>query len=362
MLVSNSRNGPASHREHGGAGHAEIERLGIDPAAVLDFSVNVNPYGPCPAVIDAIRRAPLGSYPEPTGRRAREAVGRMCVLSTEHIVLGNGASDLLWTLARILISPGTPVVIVEPTFSEFRAAAVACGGSVVEWRAPADTLFSVDLDAVGQVVRRRGAKIAYLCLPNNPTGRTAAAGDAVAFAIRHDDLVVVVDQSFLSLSESADEHSVRFPSNVILVRSLTKDHAIPGVRVGYLVTAPEIADQLEAFRPAWTTSTLAQAAAVAAARSQDFVAESRRRLLDDRDELASGLRGIGLFPLPTAATFLLTQVPGDSATLHQRLLLRHGILVRDCGSFGLAGYIRIAARPLADRLRLCLALEKELEC
>jgi histidinol-phosphate/aromatic aminotransferase/cobyric acid decarboxylase-like protein len=141
---------------------------------------------------------------------------------------------------------------------------------------------------------------------------------------------------------------------------LTKEHAIPGARVGYLLAAPERVRQLDAHRPAWPVSAHAQAAAIAVCGTAPFVRESRRRLLEDRARLASQLRELGLEAVPSTASYLLVGV-GCASELRARLLARHAILVRDCSSFGLPGHVRLGARPEADRDRLGAALRQELQ-
>jgi histidinol-phosphate/aromatic aminotransferase/cobyric acid decarboxylase-like protein len=170
--------------------------------------------------------------------------------------------------------------------------------------------------------------------------------------------VVILDESFLSLSDRSDEAALPLPENVVRLRSITKEHAIPGVRAGYLLAPAPLARAVEATRPAWSTSSLAQAAALAALGAGRFVAESRARLRRDREETAAALRALGLAPLPSVAPYLVFHA-GDATGLRRRLLGRR-ILVRDCASFGLAGYVRVAARPAAERARLADALSKEL--
>ncbi|HET9551539.1 MAG TPA: aminotransferase class I/II-fold pyridoxal phosphate-dependent enzyme, partial [Anaeromyxobacteraceae bacterium] len=113
-----------------------------------------------------------------------------------------------------------------------------------------------------------------------------------------------------------------------------------------------------ASRPAWSTSAPAQAAALAALDEEPFVAESRERLRQDREALAEGLRALGLRPLPSVAPYLAFEAP-EAVALRARLM-RHGLLVRDCASFGLPGWLRVAARPAAERERLLAALAKEM--
>jgi histidinol-phosphate/aromatic aminotransferase/cobyric acid decarboxylase-like protein len=346
---------------HGGLLDSELAALGLQPAQILDLSVNVNPYGPSPAVATAVRTAALARYPDPTGRAAREALAARLGCAPEAIALGNGAAELLWTLARILVPAGASAVAVEPTFSELAAAVVAGGGRLLPWRAAEATGFAVDLAAVGALLRSSGSRTLYLCNPGNPTGVALAAAEVAAFASAHPDVTILLDQAFLSLSERAAELSAQLPDNVVAIRSLTKDHALPGVRIGYAVAAPALIARLEAARPPWTTSAAAQAAAAAAAGPEAVahVEACRRRLLADRDLLAAALRRVGLAPLPSATLFLLVRIP-DAAALRRRLLERHRILVRDCASFGLPDHVRICARPAPDIERLVAALAAEL--
>lgn len=352
-------------REHGGAlpaDKARSERL-RDEAAIqgerlLDLSVNVNPYGPAPAVAAAVRNAPLHAYPDPTARPAREALARHEGCLPEAIVLGNGAADLLWTLAAVLLDRDDAALVVAPTFSEFAAAAVARRARVTEWRACSADRFAVDLDAVAAVIARARAAAVYLCSPNNPTGAAVPVAGVARLAAAFPRTTVLLDEAFLALSEGYADRTEPVPANVVRVRSLTKEHGIPGVRVGYLVAAPALAAAVEACRPAWTTSCFAQAAAVAACQADDFVAESRRRVLEDRVRLAASLATLGLQPIPSTASFILVRVD-DGPGLQRRLLDGHGILVRECSSFGLPNYVRIAARPRADQERLIRALAVE---
>jgi histidinol-phosphate aminotransferase len=346
-------------RAHGGPVAEELRELGLAAGDLLDFSVNVNPYGPAPAMLDAIRAARVDRYPDPTAREAREALALPCGVPPERIVLGNGGAELLWSLARLLVAPGRTVLMVEPTFSEFRAAALAAHGRVVEWRAVPESAFAVDVDAVVARARATGAAVIYLCTPNNPTGTMVRAGELHRISTALPAVTVVVDQAFLSLSDHHADGAVDLPANVVRVRSLTKEHAIPGVRVGYAIATAGLASAIEAARPAWTTSSAAQAAAIASGRLSSFVADSRDRLLADRRALVTELGVLGLAPLATSTTFCVVPL-GDATLLRQTLLRRHHIQVRDCASFGMADHQRLAARPARDRERLCAALSREL--
>ena len=119
-------------RVHGGVDRAELASLGVT-GQVRDFSVNLNPYGPCEGVLRAIAAAPLDAYPDLLARRARRAWAEALDTSIDRIAVGHGAADLFWALARSLLTPGTRVVVAEPTFSEFRVAAQAVAAYVEQW-------------------------------------------------------------------------------------------------------------------------------------------------------------------------------------------------------------------------------------
>lgn len=343
-------------RAHGGACAAELRAAGLDPASALDFSVNVNPYGPSPAVLAAIRAAPVDRYPDPTAALVREAIAARLGVAADRVVFGNGATDLLWTLARVVLGPGARLLSVEPAFSELRAAAEHAGAEVVAWRAsPAEGL-AVDLDAV--LAAAGDAALVALCAPTSPAGLPLPHAAVARLAERLHDRLVLLDESFLALSDRHEDAARPLPDHVVRLRSLTKEHAIPGLRAGFLVAPAALAAALEAARPAWSTSAPAQAAALAAWADERFVALSRRRLREDREALADGLRALGLRPLPSVAPYLLFEVPG-ATELRARLLAR-GVVVRDCASFGLPGWLRVAARPGPDRARLLSALASEL--
>jgi len=353
---------PSEMRVHGGALDAELRALGASPREVLDFSANINPYGPCPAVVEAVRNAALDRYPDPTGRNARELMAPTLGVSADGIVLGNGAAELLWTLARVFLPPGSTALVVEPTFCEFRMACASAQAHVIEWRANEGDGFALDLEEVRRRAFAHKVRVVYLASPNTPTATAIDAARIARWAESSPQLIAVLDQSFLSLSTRFPDAKVGMPPNVVCVRSLTKDHALPGLRVGYAIATPTLAAEMEKQRPAWTTSTLAQAAAVAACSQACFVEASRRRLLNDRDRLRFRLRDLGLEPFDSETTFFLVRVK-RATELRRRLLARHRILVRDCTSFGLPEFVRIAARPEPDCDRLITALEEEiLQC
>ena len=344
-------------RIHGDPDRDELARLGVASEALLDFSVNVSPLGPHPEVVRAARDARLDRYPDTTGRLARESLADALGTSPDRIVLGNGAADLLWGIARTFGRSG-PGLVVGPTFSEFPAALRAAGAVTIEVRMRDEERFAVELERVGEAVGRLAPPVLYLCHPNNPTGRAVGTERLGELAEAHPATTFVLDEAFLSLSERHAEARTPAPPNVIRVRSLTKDHALPGLRVAYALGAPEAVRRLESERPPWTTSAPAQAAIVEAVRHPEHVVRARETLLAARRALVARLEALGLDVIPSETIFVLVRT-GAADALRARLLERHGILVRSAASFGLPEHVRLCARPEADVDRLIAALTED---
>jgi histidinol-phosphate/aromatic aminotransferase/cobyric acid decarboxylase-like protein len=351
---------PLAARIHGGPTAEELAALGLAPGDVLDLSVNVNPYGPAPAVAEAARRAVLERYPDPAARAVRAALAGRWRRAPDEVLFGNGAAELLWDLARHVARRGARTLLVEPAFSELRVALAASGGEVCEWRADPEREPAVDLEAVGAALARSGAGAVALAAPTSPAGVAVPACAVAALARAHPAVLFVLDESFLALSERHADAEVPLPPNVVRLRSLTKEHAIPGVRAGYLLAAAPLVAALEAARPTWSTSAPAQAAALAAVREEAFVAESRERLRADREATADGIARLGLAAIPSTAPYVTFRAPDADAAALGRRLLAHGVLVRACASFGLPSHLRVAARPQRERERFLDALSRAL--
>jgi len=341
-------------RVHGGLDERALAARGIAPDDVVDFSVNINPYGPCASVVEAARSARLDRYPDPEAFAARSAWGAALGHDVARIAVGHGAADLFWAIARALIAPGDVVVIAEPTFSEFRIAAAAAGATVATVRATASADYALDLAGLARA--GRGAAALYLCAPNNPTGEYVSPSHVSALAEALPDTIIVLDQSFLALSDHADDARVGLPDNVLRVRSLTKEFGCPGLRIGLCVGTPALIGGVEAMRPTWATSSGALAALEASARAHDFVQQSWSRMRADRDAVRALLVERGYAPRVSATSYQLVQLDEDARALCERLAL-HGVQLRDCSSFGLPRHVRVAALPAPARARLAHALD-----
>jgi L-threonine-O-3-phosphate decarboxylase len=340
--------------QHGALDFAELERLGLKPDDILDFSVNSNPYGPAPGVRQALVGIPLERYPDREALALRRALAQRSGVGVEHILAGNGAAELLWLVALAFLGPQDRVLIVGPTFGEYERVAALAGANVTVWNARPEQDFAPEPGQVANVVRRLSPRLVFICNPNNPTGRVLPAEQIGAWAKAQPEILFVVDEAYLAFAPGLQSALSIGQDNILVLRSMTKDYALAGLRLGYAVGHRRAIAALERVRPAWNVNALAQAAGLAALADEAHLQASLAALKPAKEALLTGLKRLGLAPLPSAVHFFIMQVSDGQA--FREALLRRGILVRDCASFGLPAYVRVATRRPEENARLLAAI------
>jgi histidinol-phosphate/aromatic aminotransferase/cobyric acid decarboxylase-like protein len=325
-----------------------IATHGGDPGARIDFSTCVNAYGPAPVVREAIREADVAAYPDRRSVAARRAASRVWDRPIEEIAFGAGSAELIAAVVSALVRAGDTVLVPRPAFGEYGRAAVLAGARVCR---PA----RLAVDAAGSVVAERmiaavfahRPRLAFLAAPTSPAG-TAISRDAlraVADACSRTGGVLVLDQAYDGFLETPiGTPALGGHPSVLHLRSLTKDHALAGVRVGFAIGPAALIDGIDEVRVPWAASSVAQAAAVAALSDSALahVTESIARLRADTGSW--GIAGV-----PSSTHYCLLPV-------RAACLIGTGIAVRDCRSFGLPSYIRVAARTPPENAVLRAAL------
>jgi threonine-phosphate decarboxylase len=339
---------------HGSLDASAARRSGVDPSQVLDFSANGNVIGPPPGAADAIARVDLARYPDRGATALRQAIAERHGASTQIVVVGNGSSELIWGLARTYLRPGDGALVLGPTYGEYEVATQAAGGEAVTLPALAPGRL-LDLEALGEAAAALDPRLIWLCHPNNPTGAPMPDRVVPTLLAAVPGALVVVDEAYLPLC--ADIPSMLDASasgRVVVLRSMTKDAALAGLRIGYLVSTPDVATMVGRALPPWSVSSVAQAAGLVALADTAHAARARRAVAESRAHLVDGLAHLGLRPYPSVANFVLVPV-GDGLGV-TRALLSRGCAVRDCTSFGLPDCIRIGVRSIPDQERLLGAL------
>ncbi|MBE9010626.1 threonine-phosphate decarboxylase [Pseudanabaenaceae cyanobacterium LEGE 13415] len=328
---------------HGGNVSWAASLAGCSPSAILDFSASINPLGTPKSAIDAIQaHLPLlRDYPDPNYQQVRSMLAQIHQLSPDWILPGNGSAELLtwagWDLAEL-----DQVALFVPAFGDYFRALNAFGAKVQR------VLIESDLE---------GSKSAGLLLnnPHNPTGKLFDR----AFIREQLDrfALVVVDEAFmdfLSPDQSLISEIENYP-NLVILRSLTKFYALPGLRFGYAIAHPDRIQSWQQRRDPWSVNTLAAAAAAAVLQDREFQRETFEWLNAARPQLFEGLQAIGgLSPLLGVANYFLVKSERSVSQLQKQLLEHDKILIRDCLSFAELGdrYFRVAVRLPAENQRL----------
>ncbi|MBI3958673.1 MAG: histidinol-phosphate aminotransferase family protein [Chloroflexi bacterium] len=341
---------------HGAFDYAELARFGLDAGAVIDFSANSNPFGPTPAVTAALAAVDPACYPDRECLALRRALADHLCAAPDEIVAGNGAAEILWLIAFAFLRRGERVLIVGPTFGEYARMAQLMGAEIVHWRATAADGFAVDAGSMAARIDATQPRIVFLCNPNNPTGAVVEAGVLAAWAAASPQILFVIDEAYIAFTDGMPSaHALRLP-NLLVVRSMTKEYALAGLRLGYALGPPALIAGLAAARVPWNVNAYAQAAGLAALGDAAYLQRTLAQLRAAKSDLLAGLIAQGYAPLPSATNFFLLPVE-DGARLRAHLLAQ-GVLVRDCASFGLPHHIRIAARRPEENAKLLNALEK----
>ena len=345
---------------HGGVGDAELRAQGLSRDGVLDFSSNVNPLGASPLVRKAVAKADLSAYPDRDCLLLREALAARLDVGVENLLIGNGSTELIHLLARAFLGPQACGLILAPTFGEYEAAARIASADVHVLEAVASTGFNWSIQATVQAIQELRPSVVFLCNPNNPTGVYVhrAAVRKLSIALGPTGLLVL-DTSYAPFADEPwDATPLLRCGNVTLLRSMTKDHGLAGVRLGYMAARPPIVEATRRLQPTWSVSSIAQAAGIAALADEAHVVAARCVIRESKAYLYDQLAAMGVPALPSAANFVLARV-GDATAVRQELLSA-GIVVRDCTSFGLPAYIRIAVRRRDECARLIDALRNVL--
>lgn len=318
---------------HGGDLLRMAATAGRDPASLLDFSVNVRPEGPPEFIRAALFRAmtALAAYPSPHAEEAMLAAARHHGMDASRFVFGSGSNELIHALARVLRKRGVPSVrVVEPAFSEYAIAcrlagleAIPVWGGIIEKNQSVPKADTEKDDAVptrdllGALTDAPAGSAVFLANPGNPSGLFRTPDECLRLMSSRSDLLWIIDEAFVEYAGTEAEASVlqRLPKNGIALRSLTKFHAVPGVRLGYLAADAELAQAIRDELPAWSVNAFALAAAQAVfADTSDFAAQTRAENAERRADLAAALSSLpGIEVYPSAANYVLFRWPARPA-------------------------------------------------
>jgi adenosylcobyric acid synthase len=308
-------------------------RHGGRSALAVDLSASLNPLGPSPLALNAARAADLSRYPDPSAAELAAAAAKRHGIPVESVVPVPGASWGLWFCLVAHGGPGRSCTALGPCFGEYRRAAEIAGASYEEVA-----------DGLAQALAS-APSILLVGNPANPAASVIPAADLAGACADHPSTLFLVDEAFAAFAPAGTsliEDAVP-PANAIVVRSLTKELGLPGLRMGYLVAAAERASRLHAMLPAWPLSAPALAAAVAGCADLEHIRAGAAVGREHVRLMAEGLSSAGVESFPSSANFLLCRASGLLESL-----ATGGVAGRDCASFGLPQHVRLAAPEPAD--------------
>ena len=341
----------------------ELEReLGISGSVKL--ASNESPIGPSRRAVEAIFAAAenLNRYPDDTCFALRDALATQLGVAREALCFAGGSDGILDLLAKCFLAPGDDGLFPWPSFAMYPIMTRGAGANPVQ--VPLDREFRADVGALLAAVTPR-TRLLLLANPNNPTGTSLGAAD-FARLVRElpERVVLVADEAYVAFVRSADFPdalaALRERETLVVLRTFSKAYALAGLRVGYAISNPELISYLERARHPFVVNSLAQVAAAAALADRAHTARIAKVTHDGIAQLEAGLRAQGLGFAQTDANFLLVEV-GPGADALQERLLRHGVITRPLGGFGLTTHLRVSVgtREENERFLASLAVERK---
>src|SRR5512143_3059377 len=310
----------------------ELEReLGITGS--IKLASNENPLGPSPKAVAAVKKTleGLNRYPDGSGFYLSEALAKKYEVALSQVILGNGSNELIELAVLTFVQPGDEVVSADPSFVVYKMITQAAGGTNVV--VPCKDLRH-DLDAMAERITAR-TRIVFIANPNNPTGTMNTRAEMDRFMGRvPDHVVVAVDEAYYEYVTHAEYPDsldyLKEGKNVLALRTFSKIYGLAGLRIGYGITKPEIAEFMNKVRQPFNTNSLAQAAALAALSDRKHVEKSIAINNEGKQYLYQSFQRLGVQYIPTEANFILFETAIDAKDVYAALL-KQGVIIRPMG-------------------------------
>lgn len=333
----------------------ELEReLGI--TNIVKLASNENPLGPSDKVLSAIAEASkeITRYPDGNGFTLKSALAEKYQLSIEQITLGNGSNDVLELIARAFVSPDEEVMFSQYAFAVYPLVTQAIAAKAV---IAAARDYGHDLHAMSTLISDK-TKLIFIANPNNPTGTHLPADELEAFIAQvSDKTLIVLDEAYVEYGDQ-DTNSIsllaKYP-NLIITRTFSKAYGLAGLRVGYALSDPKIADILNRIRQPFNVNSLALVAATVALSDDAYIEKTKHHNDAGMKQLTAGFDTLGLSTIPSKGNFITVDVKRSGEEVFADLL-RLGVIVRPVSNYGLPKHIRVSIGLESENQRLLDAL------
>ncbi|ACZ41577.1 histidinol-phosphate aminotransferase [Thermobaculum terrenum ATCC BAA-798] len=329
-------------------------RYGLDVSQIVKLDANENPYGPSPLVYQALANLQdINRYPDPLSTSLRRKIAEYAGVTTEQVLVGAGADEIIELLIRLFVGTGEAVVDCQPTFSMYSLFTLQNAGEVID--VPRGDDWNIDLQSILKVLAAWPVKLVFICSPNNPTGNLVSEQDVVR--LLDTGIPVVIDEAYYEFAGKTFVGLLpRYP-NLFIVRTFSKLAGLAGLRVGYLLASEIIVNELLKIKQPYNVTVAGQAAALASLQDIDRLQDNVRRLVEERERMFTKLREQGVLqPYPSKANFLLCRVNGDAKLVREELAKR-GIFVRHFSKPRIQDCLRVSVGLPEHTDRLIEALD-----
>jgi len=334
---------------------------------IIKLASNENPLGPSPKALEAMRGELEGVwlYPDGNGFDLKQKLAAKHGVEMSQITLGNGSSDVLEFAVRVFVTAEDEVLFSEHSFALYPILTQAVGGKAVV--APAKN-WGHDLEAMKARISER-TRVIFIANPNNPTGTWLEVGELEAFIKGvPEHALVVVDEAYFDYATDPATGAKAYPDssawvarypNLMVARTFSKSYGLAGLRVGYAISHPQVADLMNRVRPPFNVNSVALAAAAAALEDDEHLKRSVKMNADGLRQIGAGCKSMGLAFIPSVGNFISIDVGRESGPVYEALLCE-GVIVRPVANYGMPNHLRVTVGTADENQRFLTSLGKVL--
>ena len=275
-------------------------------------------------ILAELKKESINLYPSANCDELREMLAKINKCSAENIVCGNGSDEIIKMITEVFVDQGDKVIIPTPTFSEYFTSVTVAGGEIVTVESKPD--FTFDVDAIIEAVNRNQAKLIFLCVPNNPTGKAMSQED-IDKIILGTESVIAIDEAYFEFYGKTSAKIALENQRIIVMRTLSKAFGVAGIRLGYAIAQFETIDLIQRVRMPYNISALTQAVARVAVKNFEQIQKITQRMIEERNRIMNELSSLDLEIIESHTNFILYRSEKFEKLIHAFEVARIGVRI-----------------------------------